>query len=42
LTPEYLSRALRELEEGGLIEGDGGRIRVTGVKRLADFQTPGN
>jgi CRP-like cAMP-binding protein len=42
LTPEYFSRVLRELEEGGLIEVDGGRIRITDVRRLADYPGPGN
>jgi CRP-like cAMP-binding protein len=41
LTPEYFSRVLRELEEGGLIEVDGGRIRITDVQRLAAYRGPG-
>ena len=37
LTPEYLSRVLRELEEQGLIEVDRRDIRIPDVARLASY-----
>lgn len=37
LTPEYFSRVLRELEEAGLIEVEGRRIRIAAVERLAAY-----
>lgn len=37
LTPEYFSRVLRELEEGGLIAVEGRRIRIASVERLAAY-----
>jgi CRP-like cAMP-binding protein len=40
LTPEYFSRVLRELEEGGLITVEGRRIDIADVKRLAAYPRP--
>ena len=40
LTPEYFSRVLRELEEGGLIAIEGRRIHIDDVKRLASHPRP--
>lgn len=37
LTPEYLSRVLRELEDGGLIRVDGRRIAIASVEGLAGY-----
>jgi CRP/FNR family transcriptional regulator, dissimilatory nitrate respiration regulator len=37
LTPEYFSRVLRELEEGGLITVEGRRIEIDSVRRLAGY-----
>ena len=37
LTPEYLSRVLRELESGGLIQVDKREIRILDVQRLASY-----
>jgi len=39
LTPEYFSRVLRELEDGGLIEVDRRDIRILDPHRLANYQT---
>jgi len=40
LTPEYFSRVLRELEEGGLVAVEGRRIHIGDVKRLAAYPRP--
>lgn len=40
LTPEYFSRVLRELEDGGFITVEGRRICIADVKRLADYPGP--
>ncbi|MCE4537857.1 Crp/Fnr family transcriptional regulator [Pelomonas sp. P7] len=40
LTPEYFSRVLRELEEGGLIRVQGRRIHIASVRRLAAYPGP--
>ena len=40
LTPEYFSRVLRELEEGGLITVDGRRIHIAAVEKLAAYPGP--
>ncbi|MFG6459759.1 Crp/Fnr family transcriptional regulator [Roseateles sp. BYS96W] len=37
LTPEYFSRVLRELEDGGLLRVDGRRILIADVQRLANY-----
>lgn len=37
LTPEYFSRVLRELEEGGLIRVEGRRIHIPSIERLAAY-----
>jgi CRP-like cAMP-binding protein len=39
LTPEYFSRVLRELEDGGLIEVDRRDIRILDPQRLANYQS---